>query len=324
MTLLDDVKDLPPSKWTGNTMPPAVAKRVQSIAHKARQFVFDTAASEFLGRFIRDCPDVLIDQMQFALQPYDTTYIEVDLQAVFRGTGAPSTSDLFPDPDQSVGFLAHAGTVYTLANTAAHPGAGLSPICILDNEYATHPVDNFIDDSRVLLGSTWHHLDDPQREAFSQRFNVGCLAEREYHEKVLEVMLPATMGEARVYLAALLMLFNRRRFTVSDHGFSRRGHRGKIRTFMAYSSVTIHLDQYLDFKRHVENEQQRLSPRRHEVRAHYRHRYLTAGCEHQWVPVEDKKQWRCSCCSGLRYLCREHLRGDASIGFVKKNYQVTL
>jgi hypothetical protein len=326
MTLLDDVKDLPISKWTGNTMPTAVAKRVQALAPKARQFVFDEQASFFLGQFIRDCPDVLINHMQFAVQPYETTYIEIDLQAVYRGTGTAHTGQYYPDPDKSVGFLAHAGTVYTLANTADHPGAGLSQICIMDNEYATHPVDNFIDDSRVLLGTTWYDLNDAQREAFAQRFNVGCLAAPEYRQKVLEIMVPATMGEARVYLAALLLLFNRQRWATTDHSFRRAALRGKFRTFMAYTSVTIHLTAYDRFKRDLERTGARSTPRRHEVRTHYRHRHLTPGCEHQWVPVEEaeNKQWRCSCCSGLRYLCREHLRGDASVGFVAKTYEVRL
>lgn len=325
MTLLDDVKDLPTAKWASPILQPSVSRRIQSLAPRARQFVFDEAASVFLGRFISDCPDVLVDQMQFALQPYETTYIELDLAAVYRGTGKPSTADYYPEPDWKIGFLSHGGVVYGFTNSRQREVPYLSPLCVLDNEY--HPsakVDALIDDSRVILGTTWYDLNEAQRAAVAQRFNMGYIGPEEHAESALRHMIPASMGEARVYLAALLMLFNRRRFTVLDHGFSRRGSRGKIRTFMAHTSVTIHLDQYIDFKRHVESEQQRLSPRRHEVRAHYKHRHLTPGCEHQWTPVEDKKQWRCTCCGGLRYLCREHLRGDAGVGFVKKDYQITL
>lgn len=325
MSLLDDVKDLPPSKWISPILQPAIARTVQSLAPRARQFVFDEEASVFVGRFIADCPDVLVDQMQFALQPYETTYIELDLAAVYRGTGKPSTADYYPEPDWKIGFLAHGGVIYGFTNSRERQTPYLSPLCVLDNEY--HPMaklEALIDDSRVILGTTWYDLNEGQRHSVSQRFNMGYIGPEEHRESALRHMIPASMGEARVYLAALLMLFNRRRFTTVDHDYSRRGHRGKFRTFMAYTSVTIHLEQWNDFRLHMDKERDRLSPRRHEVRAHYKHRHLTPGCEHQWQPVEEKQQWRCTRCSGLRYLCREHLRGDGALGFVKKDYQITL
>jgi hypothetical protein len=95
---------------------------------------------------------------------------------------------------------------------------------------------------------------------------------------------------------------------------------------MAHTTVTIHLSQYMDLKHDLTVVHDRSAPRRHEVRTHYKHRQLTAGCVHEWERVDDadNEQWRCTACAGLRWLCRSHLRGDGSIGFVTKHYEVKL
>lgn len=327
MSLLDDVKDLPMSRWCSNIIQGQQGRRVQSLAPRARQFIFDEAASKMLGHFITDCPDVLVDQMQFARQPYDVTYIELDLAAVYKGTGKPSTMDYYPEPDWKIGFLSHGGIINGLTNSRERPTPYLSPLCVLDNEYhPTAKINAMVDDSRVILGTTWYDLNDAQRAAVSQRFNMGYIGPTEHREAALKHMIPASMGEARVYLAALLFLYQKRHLTIADHPARRGLHKGKLRTYMAHTTVTIHLSAYEAMKRDWAAASDRSSPRRHEVRTHYKHRQLTPGCEHQWLRVEDadNEQWRCTHCAGLRYLCREHLRGDANIGFVTKTYEVTL
>lgn len=326
MSLLDDVKDLPAHQWSSSILAPAVSKRIQQLAPRARQFAFDEVASEYLGKFIAECPDVLVDQMEFARQPYDVTFIQLDLAAVYRGTGKPSTADYYPEPDWQIGFLAHGGTVYGMTNTRQRQTPYLSPLCVLDNEYHPAPTNALIDDSRVILGTTWYDLNEAQRAAVAQRFNMGYIGPTEHREKALRLMIPASMGEARVYLAALLFLYNKQHLRIADHPYRRGLSRGKLRTFMAYSTVTIHIGEYLALKRDLEATGARSSPRRHEVRTHYKHRHLTPGCEHQWQRVEDaeNEQWRCTKCTGLRYLCKEHVRGDSTVGFVNKRYEVKL
>lgn len=323
MTLLDDVKDLPPRVWSNTGMLPHVTKHVQALAPRARQFVFDEGASRLVGAFIRDCPDVLADQLQFARQPYDITYIEIDIQALYDTLGKRTL--YYGERDWKVGFLSHGGTIYVLTNSRERPEAALAPTCTFDYEYRPVASDPLSDDSKVLLGSTWNLLSDDQRNAFAQRFNVGYLAHERAREKAIEIMLPAIAGEARVYVACLLFLFQKQHITVTDHPFERRLSRGKLRTYMARSTVTIHLATPIEMRRAFSTAD-RASPRRHEVRTHYKHRHLTPGCEHQWQRVEDaeNEQWRCTSCSGLRYLCRDHLRGDGGSGFVTKNYNVTL
>lgn len=324
MSLLDDIKDLPPKVWSNVGMKPHVTKQVQALAPRARQFLFDEAASKLVGEFIRDCPDILVDQMQFARQPYDITYIEVDMAALYQAMGKRTI--WLGEKDWKVGFLAHGGTVYTITNSRERPEAALAPTCTLDYEYRPVASNPLSDDSKVLLGSTWNALSEAQRTAFAQRFNVGFLAEEIARDKALEIMLPAIAGEARVYVACLLFLYQRRHLTLTDHGPRRTLSKGRQRVYMAHTTVTIHLSQYTDLKHELTVGHDRSAPRRHEVRTHYKHRQLTAGCVHEWVRVEDadNEQWRCTACAGLRWLCRSHLRGDGSIGFVTKHYEVKL
>jgi hypothetical protein len=323
MSLLDDVKDLPPKAWSNKGMLPQVTRQVQALAPRARQFVFDEGASRLVGEFIRDCPDILVDQMQFARQPYDTTYIEVDIDAMYQTMGIRKIYT--GERDWKVGFLAHGGTIYAITNSRERPVAHLSPTCTFDYEYRPVAADPLSDDSKVLLGSTWNVLSDAQRDAFAQRFNVGFLASHEFdRDKALEIMLPAIAGEARVYVACLLFLYQKHRLTLIDQVPRRALSKGRQRVYMAHTTVTIHLSQYTDLRRDLSVGFDRSAPRRHEVRTHYKHRQMTAGCEHQWVRVEDaeNEQWRCTGCSGLRWLCRQHLRGDGAIGFVTKHYEV--
>lgn len=323
MSLLDDIKDLPIKKWGNYIYLPQQCKLVKTIAPQARQFIFDKGASEVIGHFIRDCPDILVDQMQFARQPYDTTYIEVELDALYEAAGKKVQYTW--ERDWKIGFLAHKGEIFTLTNTHTNTQAHISPVCTFDYEYRPIADDPLSDDSRVLLGSTWHALSDDQRNAFAQRFNVGYLGKPSVRDRALEIMLPAITGEARVYVACLLFLYQKRHLTLTDHGPRRALSKGKLRTYMAHTTVTIHLSEYEAVKRDLTNGE-RNSPRRHEVRTHYKHRQLTAGCTHEWVRVEeaDNEQWRCTACAGLRWLCRSHLRGDGSIGFVTKHYEVKL
>lgn len=325
MSLLDDIKDLPPKIWSNTGVKPHITKHVQALAPRARQFVFDEGASKLVGEFIRDCPDVLVDQMQFARQPYDITYVEVDADVLKQNLGIQLIS--LEERDKRVGFLAHAGNVYVITNSDQRPVAFLSPVCMFDYEYRPVASDPLSNDSKVLLGHTWNFLSDAQRDAFAQRFNVGFIASEEYERsKALEIMKPAIMGEARVYVACLLFLYQRRHLTLTDHGPRRTLSKGRQRVYMAHTTVTIHLSQYTDLRHELTVGHDRSAPRRHEVRTHYKHRQLTAGCVHKWVRVEDadNEQWRCTACAGLRWLCRSHLRGDGSIGFVTKHYEVRL
>lgn len=332
MSLLDDIKDLPPQKWGGVFLPDRKSgELIKRLAMQARQFIFDEAASVTVGRFIRECPDLLVEQMEFAIPPFDACYIELDINAVQRGIGRPGSME-GDKADWKVGFLTEYGVSTMLMNSKAHPDAALSPFGIIDrdvvgrnNRPLVSVADSLINiDAEQLLGSTFHDLTPMQREAFVRRFGSFYLGPDNLRREALKHMLPASKGEVRVWVAALLFLHQRQHITIKDHPFERKITRGKLRTFMAHSTVTINLTEPIEIRRAF-NINDRASPRAHEVRTHYAHRHGRVHCEHDWVRIEDadNEQWVCRRCERLRYLVRSHVRGDGSKGFVTKDYNIT-
>lgn len=61
--------------------------------------------------------------------------------------------------------------------------------------------------------------------------------------------------------------------------------------------------------------------RAHDVRGHWRNYHLVDGCEHTWQQAdEDPTYRRCTSCGGFSRFIAEHVRGDATLGWVKKEY----
>lgn len=326
MSLIDDAKDLPTTKWANFFVPSSVTKRVQSLIPRARQFIFDEQASEMLGKFMVDCTDILVEQAEFARQPYEVTYIEVDLEALHRGARKPFHAKNGEETDWKIGFLAHEGIIANFMNSHTRPTAYMSPLFVFDNEYLlpAKKSDGSNGDYFIIPATTEFMM--PSQDLYtSDRFNFALVGSEEYRKKTLKTMGKYSLLDAYIYLSALLMLYQRHKFTLTEHGPHRALSKGKQRVYMAHTVVTIHLSQYEEAKRQMAAHADRSAPRRHEVRTHYKHRHLTAGCIHEWSRVEDaqNEQWRCTHCSGLRWLCREHLRGDGAIGFVNKRYEIT-
>lgn len=66
--------------------------------------------------------------------------------------------------------------------------------------------------------------------------------------------------------------------------------------------------------------------RAHMVRGHFRRHYLfplNPLCEHQMEPLESTQMLECRYCQGRKIWITEHQAGDASLGFVLHDYNVT-
>lgn len=61
--------------------------------------------------------------------------------------------------------------------------------------------------------------------------------------------------------------------------------------------------------------------RAHEVRGHWRNYHLKEGCEHTWQQAnEDPTYRRCTGCGAFSRFIAEHVRGDETLGWVRKEY----
>lgn len=320
--LLDDIKELHSSKW-GPLIRPEVAKRMKAVAHQARAYVFDRDASLKLGRFIRECPDVIAKQIEFAIEPYPTTYIEVEIDAVIDGTGRAGSA-AGPKADWKVGFLTHGNITNTLVCNRAIVGT-------LAGAYGfarSKQVDPYNDDELAReaihqLGGSYNDLTPAQHRMFTDNFDTLFFGDRSIEDLTSREVMEGHQGELRVYIAALLLLHQKKGISLTERSAHRAMYRGKSRPFMAHHVVTITLDGPVEIRRALTAGTGE-TRRAHEVPAHYAHRYGTRNCEHVWNKRENEEHhWDCPKCGRFRYLRRDHIRGDASKGFVKKSYEVT-
>lgn len=322
---------------------------VLEMRSAARRFVFDVAASTYVGEFIRDCGDLLYEHRQFAIPPYETTYIEVNIDAVIKAIGQPSTADrpgAKETRDILTGYLIHKDMVYPFArargsygalglfhyrmNTPDHHGT-LFDIPVFERD----PCDKFLKEA-LLLGSTWRGLKEAERTQFAADVRIGLnvdastirnkwgsIAER---RQKYETLVGSSCGDFRVMLAALLLLNQQKKVTTEYVPWEAKLVAGKRRVFMAHSRVVVHLKPH-ESVRKVFGRTLATARRAHEVQGHFRHLHLGDGCIHAWpyeseVSADGIQRWTCTKCRGRRIRIKSHVRGSGKEGFVSKRYEV--
>jgi hypothetical protein len=330
--LLDDIKELPISKW-GRMIDPNVAKYMKAHAHRARCYVFDRDASFKLGRFIRECPDVIADQVEFAIEPYPVTYVEMEVSALKEGIGRTEVPAA-PTDDFKLGYFSSEGRTAIMINNKVYQDTvvGVAGFSNRDADlrnalYAKASNPDFLKEREhiQLLGSTFNDLSLAQRNKITDVIGGTYIGvpELDGQGDLVANLLHAHQGDARNYIAALLLLQQKKAIALTEKPAHRTMYRGKSRPFMAHNVVTITLDSPVQIRKAMSSGSGE-TRRAHEVPAHYAHRHGTRNCEHTWQKREDEENhWDCTKCGRFRYMRRHHMRGDASKGFVKKSYNVT-
>jgi hypothetical protein len=298
-----------------NLIAPRVIERVQAKARQARRFVFDDDASRRIGDVVREIPDLIVREAQFARAPFPLTWVEYNSVAMWRSVYREQPHKLeneFPDHAARIGYLIEENEVYVVAGGHAvtpealnivHLGhfayelnvVGRDRSQILRDEMARRGLDaaseRHVRDwfNRFFWSSTADHLDDATLDALSNRFASYPLYDTNgpLHGHMQQVMAEC-FGDLRNIIAILLML-NRPRITRYDNELPRS--RGWLKNrqvpYLAHTPVTIHLDP-LPILRHLGTPLGEAEPRRrHEVDGHYRHRGGTPGCIHPWVRTDE-------------------------------------
>lgn len=290
---------------------------------RARRFAFDTEASTFLGAFIRDCGDLIIANRQFALPPFQTTYLEVDMAAMIKAIGKTTSGAVQPpwDPtDTQVGYLIDGDTITPVVDTGR--GATISPIeyvmggvgkPLIQVTSETPEQEEWVR-MALMLGTTLHDIEgeDVRRDILDA--NTCRILVEDLPPKTLHALLYGSFGDLRNVWAALLLL--------KEVTATRGIHRGKLKAYAAHHTVAFNLEKVREIRHAIDRHyHDRRSPRRHEVRGHFMHFNLAEGCEHAWSALPDREnRWTCLHCGGRRTWRKDFLRGDAGVGFVSKDY----
>jgi hypothetical protein len=66
------------------------ARALQARIRRAERLVFDKEASMRVGEVIRDIPELLIEQIQFARAPFDLCWIEFQSEVLWQAIAGPS------------------------------------------------------------------------------------------------------------------------------------------------------------------------------------------------------------------------------------------
>lgn len=272
-----------------NDMPSSIdgQQRIRGMLFRARHFVLDPAASQFVSKMAGDA-DLLQELREFAIPPFETIAIshfygpEHDgyPKATFGERKAAFQSLTLWDRGEWKMFVAHEDG----SSLACIPGwARNLPHGGVENPAIPH---------------------DEHRDRV-----IGSLA---LHRTIID--------------AFFLLLVQPKLYQVNMSEARKTLSKGRPVKFFARSEITIDLTGPAELRRAFRTGTH-ATPRWHEVRAHYVHRGGDRACTHAWTPVDSedgKKRWTCDHCERRRTeRAYPNGRGDAGKGFVQQKYAIT-
>lgn len=153
-------------------------------------------------------------------------------------------------------------------------------------------------------------------------------------QMILSEYLQQHAGEWRLALS-ILALMNARDYIQVDRpagSWGSRLVRGKTVPFLSHNTVRITLPREVAVRKLIRSVGHGLPKRRHEVGGYYANshkhgdptcvRLPIIGCEKATYAAETPNLEVCLICGHRRWWVKDHERGDASLGFVTKDYVV--
>ena len=297
---------------------------VIAVRPMARRFIFDREASTHLGRFIRECGALIINNRQFAIPPFPITYIQVETDELLAAIDKGSSADVMgrEGRDTRVGYLIDGRRVWSMATDDRRASLSLfryemdTPVSvgpILDEPVQLGDKDDEWARAVLLLGTTVHDLPDEDARLDVVRSNSIRLDSRIKARATMNTV-PGNKGDVRVRITdetpgisrmqkrtnvmasagdlrnvwAALLLINQKRGNVSfrDVPWQAVIHKGKRKVFGAHSVVTIHLSPKQTIAS-VMRPGLHVPKAAHEVKGHFAHFNLKNGCVHEWPSMPD-------------------------------------
>ena len=323
-------------------------ERMVNARRRAESFVFSTAACSLMGRFADECGDLILRHRQFAVPPFNDTYVELDLNAFLLPFRHRSKTPAPAGLDHRIGYLISGDHLFTcvaggeglqgsiefmpLYFTLAPPGERarwdppewgrpiMYPTDITPEEQERAEWNLLV----TGLGSTMRRIhDEEERQSLLHEFVPHWQGSRNIPQPSLNKILEGTAGEIRNVWTALLWLNRPVHTSIVNVPASRRLSRGRTVVYKAHRTVEIDLHKHRSLRRAFTVSGERLSPRRHHVRGAFHHSGGAFACSHDWPLRPDVDgHWKCERCGRLRWWVKDHVRGDATRGWVQHDYAV--
>lgn len=318
----------------------------------AKRFVLSVDAVRYCAELVRDNPRIIADAQDFAIPPFERTYIEMPFTVWYEtitGKIADATADTHS------GYLIVGNTVRTLAAAKYEQkdsDAGLAPIeyhlnkpwsledevqMARDLDTSRLQFDMFFWGESFLKMRTPMTGDSLDRAIDRQWEQAGIRSLRLNHSFTLQpregLKLPqlwdsfynGSAGDLRNIIALLLFL-NRTSKTRYEKEVGMQPGRWigrKQSNFLNHRVISFSVNPVPRLVKLVAGEG--IRRRLHDVRGHLCHNEVarTNGCTHDWIEFADNHlKWKCEC-GGLRWWRAEHRRGHEVKGYVTSEYKVT-
>lgn len=333
---------------------------ILALKPHARRFIFDREASVHLGHFIRDCGDLILRNRQFAVPPFPVTYVQVELDDMLKAIGKSSSADTMGQEgrDTQVGYFIYERRVYPISRNEkrASPAlfryemdtpAGSGPI--FDEPMQSGDPDDEWARAVLLLGTTVDDMpDETTRLDLIRSTRINLMNERFKSSSMkktgnpdgeftgitikmgpaqMRLQVTAAAGDMRTVWAALLLINQKRSFiSLRDVPWQAALHKGKRVVYGAHSVVTIHLTGKQTISS-LMRPGMHTPKAAHDVKGHFYHYNLHQACDHTWpsmpeISADGIPRWHCLGCGGGRTWKKAYTTGDATIGFVTKDYEV--
>jgi len=299
-------------------------KSLQARARQAHRFVFDNEASERVACVVRDIPDLVVRESQFARAPFDLTWIEYQADPYWMTVNAGKYLHNYEDRDRRVAYLIDHNRVNVVSEALQIGHCDVFPIAYhLNTEWEVSDQIAFAETMRIsrldidkwFFGATANMFreagDDESLRALRASNMAELLVRPEWASEVMvsptenerttrgRAMMSGSSGDLRTIIAFLLML-NRPSIVRYDRSF--RNSRGWVRNrpqpFLAHTTVKVSLDAAQTLKLIGTPRGDSVPRRRHEVRGHYCHSKSArdyariAGCVHQWrATLGPEDEW---------------------------------
>jgi hypothetical protein len=332
-------------------VPKSEQKKIQVVQDRLRSakvFVLDEAAAVYAAQMMRDYPEAIAKEIEFAIPPFAQMYIEFPFQKFYEVLLPPEMRSIkqlpLEDQDLDVGYFYDGPRVYVMSRTADvsnHNSHGmLLPLRFRLNQPFTYDEEKaltrHLQVSRLgidtfLWGSCYPKLvkDGNVELAKTLRQHHGCEVWWGANDVMSE---PATMahllrtnaGDLRSIVAFLLFLNRTRDVQVIDDIPPAPGWvRAKPRTLVRHNLIHIKLDPGPALQRIFKSRATGGWRREHDVRGHWCHDRNYHANKHDHDLREMHHQfWKCLKCGGCRWWRKEHHRGRKELGQVRTAYEV--
>jgi len=330
----------PPKSWAKLTLYDRVLhsdlKAMRPAAfNKARRFSITDRASERIREAMASAPELIGENSEFAIPPFDPMWIEFNSRILLRHEKLSGNAmEYDPTADVNVGYLFHGKEV-----TVYCEGENLEPIP-LPIKYRLNTFMSMEEQQKIAewfgvsrIGIDpflWGHemtksLDDMHRPMLRRQHSMeigAALLDMDENERQ-DVYL-GSAGDLRNIIAILLMINQPAKIIQTREVPRQRGLvKGKSVAYYGHSEIDIDLDRRkrVSILTKPKRGQANWQLRWHEVRGHFVHNH-TNGTDHahEWEEIAPRK-WKCQVegCKATR-TWREYPegKGTAEKGFIKQ------